>query len=137
MEAHETEAILEVVTKYFSLLGERSIELIMGLLSDQLDWYIPGNETIAPWLGLRTNRNEVKEVFELLWKNTEPVSATIDHIAIDGNVVICSGSFVTRMVETEKLFKSLFFTEITVVKGLIVKYRLLEDTFGLVKALSK
>ena len=137
MKAQETETALEVVTKYFSVLRERNIEMIMGFFPDELDWHIPGNETIAPWLGIRTNRNQVKEVFELLWKNTEPVSASINHTVTDGNVVICSGSFVTRMVKTEKLFKSLFFTEITVVKGLIVKYRLLEDTFGLVKALSK
>ena len=40
------------------------------------------------------------------------------------------------MLKTGKTFKSLFFTKITVVDGLIVKYTLLEDTFGLVRALS-
>ncbi|MCF2492831.1 hypothetical protein [Dyadobacter chenhuakuii] len=56
--------------------------------------------------------------------------------ADDGDTVITSGYFETRMLKTDKIFKSLFFTEITISKGKIVKYRLLEDSFGLVLALS-
>lgn len=137
MNTQQTKAALAVVNSYFSALSERNIEIINELVADHVTWYIPGDETIAPWLGSRTNRTQVKESLELLWKNTVPISATIDHMAIEENVVICSGSFVTRMVKTGKLFKSQFFTEITVVEGSIVKYTLLEDTLGLVKALNK
>ncbi|MCF2498897.1 MULTISPECIES: nuclear transport factor 2 family protein [Dyadobacter] len=61
---------------------------------------------------------------------------SIEAFAVDGDTVITSGYFETRMLKTDKIFKSLFFTEITVSKGKIVKYRLLEDSFALVLALS-
>jgi len=136
MKATECYSPIDVVLSYYSALGERNIEKIIEMFPKELDWYVPGDETIAPWLGARNTCDQVREFFELLWQNTEAVSAMIDHIAVVGNVVISSGNFVTRMVKTEKVYKSLFFTEITIVEGLIVKYRLLEDTLGLVRALN-
>ena len=135
MKATESYSPIDVVLSYYSALGERNIEKIIAMFPEALDWYVPGDETIAPWLGARNTCDQVREFFELLWQNTEAVSAMIDHIAVVGNVVISSGNFVTRMMKTEKVYKSLFFTEITIVEGLIVKYRLLEDTLGLVRAL--
>lgn len=135
MKATESYSPIDVVLSYYSALGERNIEKIIAMFPEELDWYVPGDETIAPWLGARNTCDQVREFFELLWQNTEAVSAMIDHIAVVGNVVISSGNLVTRMMKTEKVYKSLFFTEITIVEGLIVKYRLLEDTLGLVRAL--
>ena len=135
MKATESYSPIDVVLSYYSALGERNIEKIMKMFPEEPDWYVPGDETIAPWLGTRKTCDQVREFFELLWQNTEAVSAMIDHIAVVGNVVISSGNFETRMVKTNKVYKSLFFTEVTIVKGLIVKYRLLEDTLGLVRAL--
>lgn len=135
MELTESKDPIDVVSRYYSALGARNIEMIMKLFPDKLDWYVPGNESSAPWLGYRKTNDHVREFFELLWQNTEPVSAVINHIATDQNVVLSSGSFETLMLKTGKNFKSLFFTEITIADGLIVKYILLEDTFGLMRAL--
>lgn len=136
MRTDELNANIELVLRYFEALKERDINAIMLLLAKNINWCIPGNEAIAPWVGVRTNKNQIKDALELLWLNTEPISGTIAHIAADENVVICSGEFESLMLKTGKTFKSLFFTKITVVDGLIVKYTLLEDTFGLVRALS-
>jgi ketosteroid isomerase-like protein len=137
MKVIESQNPLDVVLKYYCALSEHNIEKIMELFPEHIDWHVPGNKSIAPWLGTRTTRDQVQEFFELLWHSTESVSATIDHIAVVENVVISSGSFATRMLKTKKVYQSLFFTEITIVQGLIVKYRLLEDTYGLVLALEK
>jgi ketosteroid isomerase-like protein len=126
----------EIAVKYFTALGQRNLKNAVVLLADELDWFIPGNEKVAPWLGQRTTRAEVESFFSLLWQKTEAISGVINHMATDDNVVIVSGRFETRMLETGKILDSLFFAEITVVAGLIVKYRLLEDSFGLVQALS-
>lgn len=136
MRTDELNANIELVLRYFEALKERDINAIMLLLAKNINWCIPGNEAIAPWVGVRTNKNQIKDALELLWLKTDPISGTIAHIAADENVVICSGEFESLMLKTGKTFKSLFFTKITVVDGLIVKYTLLEDTFGLVRALS-
>ena len=132
----DLETAEHVVADFFSALAIRELDAVCKCFAEQLDWYIPGNEMVAPWLGHRRTRREVREFFDLLWANTEALSGRIDHLAVDGNTVITSGYFETRMLKTDKIFKSLFFTEITVSKGKIVKYRLLEDSFGLVLALS-
>lgn len=137
MKVIESENPLDVVLRYYSALSEHNIEKIIEMFPEHTDWHVPGNKFLAPWLGTRTTRDQVREFFELLWHSTETVSATIDHIAVVENVVISSGSFATRMLKTQKVYKSLFFTEITIVEGLIVKYKLLEDTYGLVMALGK
>lgn len=136
MRTDELNANIELVLRYFKALKEREINTIMSFLAKDINWCIPGNEAIAPWVGVRTNKNQIKDALELLWLNNEPISGTISHIAADENVVICSGEFESLMLKTGKTFKSLFFTKITVVDGLIVKYTLLEDTFGLVRVLS-
>lgn len=135
MENNIAVAARETAIKYFTALAERNLENAVVLFADELDWLIPGNEKIAPWLGQRSTRTEVEKFFSLLWQKTEAVSGVINHMATNDNVVIVSGHFETRMLETGKIFDSIFFAEITVVDGLIVKYRLLEDSFGLVQAL--
>jgi ketosteroid isomerase-like protein len=136
MENNVSTVAREIAVKYFTALGQRNLKNAVVLLADELDWFIPGNEKVAPWLGQRTTRAEVESFFSLLWQKTEAISGVINHMATDDNVVIVSGRFETRMLETGKILDSLFFAEITVVAGLIVKYRLLEDSFGLVQALS-
>lgn len=136
MENNVSIVAREIAVKYFTALGQRNLKNAVVLLADELDWFIPGNEKVAPWLGQRTTRAEVESFFSLLWQKTEAISGVINHMATDDNVVIVSGRFETRMLETGKILDSLFFAEITVVAGLIVKYRLLEDSFGLVQALS-
>lgn len=136
MENNVSIVAREIAVKYFTAVGQRNLKNAVVLLADELDWFIPGNEKVAPWLGQRTTRAEVESFFSLLWQKTEAISGVINHMATDDNVVIVSGRFETRMLETGKILDSLFFAEITVVDGLIVKYRLLEDSFGLVQALS-
>jgi ketosteroid isomerase-like protein len=115
MENNVSTVAREIAVKYFTALGQRNLKNAVVLLADELDWFIPGNEKVAPWLGQRTTRAEVESFFSLLWQKTEAISGVINHMATDDNVVIVSGRFETRMLEGD----SLFFAEITVVAGLI------------------
>jgi ketosteroid isomerase-like protein len=126
----------EITTQFLSALSERNIDAIVNLFADEVDWYIPGNETLAPWLGKRSTRQEVKEFYQLLWQSTLPVAATIDHIFVDGNKAVIAGSFTSKMLQTGAMCTSLFFIHFTVINNQIVRYRLLEDTYEVVKALT-
>ncbi len=89
-----------------------------------------------PWLGRSNTKAEVIDFFRLLWKETIPIAADIDHIFIDGKKAVIAGDFKTGMLRTDKICDSLFFIRITVENGCIVKYHLLEDSYALVQALS-
>ncbi len=100
-----------------------------------MDWDIPGDQKLAPWLGKRNNKKEVAEFFNLLWKSTEPISAKIDHILVEEKLAVIIGEFSTRMLATGKIVDSLFSIHITVEDNLIIKYRLQEDSYGVSVAL--
>jgi ketosteroid isomerase-like protein len=126
----------DLIKRFIQLLTQRDLENLSELFAETVDWYIPGNEAVAPWTGKRKSRQEAKEFFRLLWQNTEPLSATIDKIFIDGNDAVISGEFSTRMLQTGHVVDSLFFIQIKAEDEVIVRYRLLEDSFAVVRALT-
>lgn len=131
-----TESTKKVVENFYAALSSKDLDAIADKFSDDTDWLIAGDETIAPWLGRRSNRREIKEFFQMLWANIEPVSADIEHILADGGFGVATGEFASRMLKTGKIYESTFSAHFTVRNDLIVRYRLQEDSYGLVKALT-
>ncbi|WP_353130659.1 nuclear transport factor 2 family protein [Parapedobacter pyrenivorans] len=125
-----------IVHTYLQHLAQRNLEEIVALFGPEIDWYIPGDETRAPWLGKRSSRAEIIAFFKLLWANTNPISADVHHIFIDGNRAAVTGEFVTEMRSTGKQVESLFTIEMTIENGYIVRYRLLEDSHAVSEALA-
>lgn len=126
-----------LVQQFLTCLTQRDITKLTTLFDEEVDWYIPGNESLVPWIGRRNSRTEVQSFFQLLWQNTEPVSAKIDHILIDESVAIITGEFSTKMLATDKIVDSVFFIQITFKNGLITRYRLLEDSYAVSLAMSR
>ncbi len=129
-------AIQTTVQAFFKHLSERNLEELTKLFSEKVDWYIPGDETKAPWLGTRRSRHEVGDFYELLWKSTQPVSISVDKILMDDDTAIISGEFSTKMLQTNKVVTSLFFIQLTVEDNLITRYRLLEDSLAVAISLT-
>ena len=129
--------IQQLVQSFFTCLTERDLGKLLTLFDEEIDWYIPGNESAVPWTGRRNNLEEVKYFFQLLWQNTEPISAKVDHMVIDGSDSIITGEFSTKMLSTGKIVNSLFCIQITFKEGLITRYRLLEDSYAVSIAMSK
>ena len=126
----------ELIHHFLQYLSQRDLNNLTSLFAKEIDWYIPGNETKVAWLGKRTTQQEVRAFYELLWSNTEPVSAAVDHIFIDGDDAVITGEFSTKMLQTGKVINSLFSIRIGVKDGLIVQYKLLEDSYAVSEALS-
>lgn len=124
-----------IVHDFYSALNARELDTVAGKFADKIDWYIPGEESLAPWLGIRTQRYEVKDFFKLLLQNIEPVSFDIEHIVVEGNFAVVTGQFVSKMLATGIKYRSPFSAHFTIQGDFIVRYRFLEDSNGLVKAL--
>ena len=125
------------VQLFLTHMGERNLAAITDLFAETVDWFIPGDETAAPWLGRRSSNAEAREFFELLWKSTEPVSARIDHIFTDAENAVITGEFSTRMLPTEKVVDSLFCIQLKVAADKIIRYRLLEDSYAVSQSLRR
>ena len=127
----------KVVRDFLKYLGERNLTELTQLFSETVDWYIPGDETKATWLGIRNTRQEVSDFYELLWKNTEPVSAHIDNIFADEENAVIVGEFSTKMLKTNHIINSPFCIQMRIQDNKIVRYRLLEDSFQVSKSLTE
>lgn len=130
-----TEQTLGTVHAYLQALVERNPEGITALFADKVDWFIPGNQVLAPWLGKRETKQDIAAFYSLLWNATEPVSAQVDHIIADNDFAVIVGEFSTRMLATGKIVDSVFSIHITVKDNLIVRYRLQEDSLAVAEAL--
>lgn len=95
VQTTETQLVIENFLKFHS---QRELNKITSLFAEDVDWFIPGNENKAPWLGKRRKKNEVEQFYDVLWKNTEPVSANISNILIDGENAVITGEFSTKML---------------------------------------
>lgn len=124
------------VDKFLNFLSNKDLEKLSQLFAENVDWNVPGNENLGLWLGQRNGRKEVKEFYELLWQNVAPISANIDTIFIKDEQAILSGEFSVKMLTTGKLVDSIFYIQLTITDGLIVKYRLLEDSYAVSEGLS-
>lgn len=125
----------QIIDNFYRALADKKLETITQLFAESIDWDIPGNEELAPWLGKRTKRTEVADFFKLLWQSIEPISAQIDHILVDGDFAIAAGHFSSRMNRSGQIYSSMFSAHFTVKNSQIVRYRLQEDSNGLVEAL--
>ena len=135
--ANLTNNTKKVVEDFYAALAAKNLDKIVNQFSDDVDWFIAGEETLAPWLGQRNNRQEVKEFFQVLQDNLESVRFEIEHILADGDFAVATGELASRMLSTGVVFESIFSAHFTVRENQIIRYRFLEDSDGLVKALTK
>jgi ketosteroid isomerase-like protein len=125
-----------VVEAFFQRLAVGEPEPLTALLADNVDWDIPGNATLAPWVGPRSSRSGVADYLRLLRANVKPISAEVQHVLVDGEMAVAVGAFASRMVKTGKVVESIFVAQFVVRDGLIARYRLLEDSQAVVEALT-
>jgi ketosteroid isomerase-like protein len=135
MSETQTIQTREIVQNFYQALANRELQKLTGFFAEQTDWDIPGDQELAPWLGKRENKRQIKAFFELLWQNTEPVTAQIEHILAEGDFAVATGYFSSKMLRSSQIYSSIFSAHFTIKNGQIVRYRFLEDSNGLVEAL--
>eukprot|EP01133_Synstelium_polycarpum_P016534 gene16534-19649_t len=135
MSETQTIQTREIVQNFYQALANRELQKLTGFFAEQTDWDIPGDQELAPWLGKRENKRQIKAFFELLWQNTEPVTAQIEHILAEGDFAVATGHCSSKMLRSSQIYSSIFSAHFTIKNGQIVRYRFLEDSNGLVEAL--
>lgn len=132
----ETTKTKAIINNFYGALMSRDINLIASKFAPEMDWYIPGDESLAPWVGYRTKSAEVKEFFEMLLSNIESVSFELEHLVVEGDFGVATGRFISKILSTGNIYKSPFSAHFQVKDELIRYYRFMEDSNALVKALN-
>lgn len=124
------------VQKFLQYVSQQDLKNLLPLFADKVDWHVPGDEGNVLWLGRRKNIQGISDFYEMLWKNTEPVSVNVEDIFINGENAVIAGDFSIKMLQTNTVVDSLFFIKMTIKDGKIVKYRFLEDSHAVSSALN-
>lgn len=133
LQTIETKSLIQT---YFQALANRDLNTLLDFFAEEVDWCVPGNEELAPWLGERRNKTEIEEFYRLLWQSVEPINGQIERILAEGNFGVATGKFSARMLRSSQVYTSIFSVHFGFTDGKITYYRLLEDSQGLVEALS-
>ena len=128
-------ATTQIIHQFYAALAQRDLAAVAALFAEKMDWYIPGAEHLAPWLGKRSHRNDARDFFELLLQNIHSRHFVLEHVVTGESIGVATGEFVSTMLATGKDFHSPFAAIFTIENGLITRYRFLEDSFGLYEAL--
>ncbi|MET8828020.1 nuclear transport factor 2 family protein [Streptomyces sp. NPDC004610] len=102
---------------------------------EDVDWFIPGDTSLVPWIGRKTGRAGVAEFYTQLGQGTAVRRFEIDAIVGDGDRCVVLGSLRTEVLATGRDIETDFAFDITVRDGLIVRYHMFEDTWAVAEAL--
>lgn len=132
-----TEETRTIVEDFYNKTALGDVKGIVGLMSDDVEWEIPGNEDLASWVGRKKEKTGVNEFYTLLNENTRNLIFRVDKLFVDGEQAVAIGYVSTIMLKTNKVFNSYFMAHFTVSDKQITKYFFAEDSFRLTKALAK
>ena len=54
---------LKVDQSFLEYLTERNLEKLTNLFSENVDWFIPGDESKAVWFGSRNSKRDVSDFY--------------------------------------------------------------------------
>lgn len=127
----DQEVTKQVVEQFYDILLDKTQADILTLFADKVDWDIPGNTALFPWLGKRTTKVEIKEFFNTLRLYVKPGVFEIEFISVHGQNATAVGHLSSTIIESDQVFNSAFVAVFKVVNNRITKYHFLEDSYTL------
>jgi uncharacterized protein len=107
---------------------------IARLFSENLEWEIAGDTGALPWIGQKSGRAAVTDFMNDSRALIDRISFEVhDILANDARSVIL-GSLTSKFQQTGKIAKTDFAIVLTVANGEIVRFQMLEDSFGVSQA---
>jgi ketosteroid isomerase-like protein len=105
-------------------------EKLAALFSEDVDWYIAGDVGSVPWLGRRNGRAGVAEFFTLFRKGVQPVRVELEEPLVSGERAVVLATFDSLLTASGRVVTSEGALVMRVRDGLIVQYRVLEDSYA-------
>ncbi len=130
-----TEDTRKTVIALFDDLAEgRAPEQMAAHFDEDVDWFIPGDLEVVPWIGRKRGRTGVAEFYRQLGEHVVPERFEIRSIIADGEQCVVLGDLVTLVRATGRRIESEFAFDIEVRDGLLTRYHMFEDTWAVARA---
>jgi ketosteroid isomerase-like protein len=128
------ESTSKVVGQFFERVGAGAdTDAIASLFSEGVDWLVPGDGRI-PWIGRKVGRVGVADFIRDLRRFTTPIRVSVRTIVTEGENAVALLELETRVTNTGKVIKTEAAFDFTVRDGLIVRFRLFEDSYAVSQA---
>ena len=101
---------------------------------EDVDWFIPGDTKVVPWIGRKVGRAGVEEFYQQIRDLTTPVEFTINRVLADGTSAVVLGHLITEVGSTGRRIDSDFAFDIEIEGDLITRYHMFEDTWAVAEA---
>ncbi|MGF6970429.1 ketosteroid isomerase-like protein [Paraburkholderia sp. WC7.3g] len=109
--------------------GASGVE-IAALCTPNLDWNIPGDSGVLPWVGHKTGREAMSDFVRDTQTTIERVRLDIKDVLASDERAVILGHLQTRINATGKLINSAFAIILTFADGKIASFLMLEDSFA-------
>jgi ketosteroid isomerase-like protein len=118
----------KVVGQFFERMSAGAdTDAIAFLFREDVDWLVQGDGRI-PWVGRKAGRAGVADFIRDLRRFTTPIRVSVRTIVGEGENAVALLDLETRVINTGKVIKTEAAFDFTVRDGLIVRFRLFEDS---------
>lgn len=107
-----------------------SAEEIASLCTPDLDWKIPGDAGVLPWVGQKKGRDAISDFIRDTQTMIERISLDIEDVLASDDRAVILGHLKTRVNATGKLIDSAFAIVMTFSCAKIASFLMLEDSFA-------
>src|SRR5882757_3368748 len=122
---------LRLAHQFLEKIGSgASADEIASLCTPHLDWNIPGDSCVLPWVGHKTGRKAISDFIRDTQTMIERVSLDIKDILASDDRAVILGHLQTRINATGKLIDSAFAIVLTFSDAKIASFLMLEDSFA-------
>ncbi|MFM0153902.1 nuclear transport factor 2 family protein [Paraburkholderia sediminicola] len=122
---------LRLAQQFLEKMGSgASAEEIASLCTPDLDWNIPGDSGVLPWVGHKTGHGAISDFVRDTQTMVERVSLDIKDVLASDDRAVILGHLQTRINATGKLIDSAFAIVLTFSDTKIASFLMLEDSFA-------
>ena len=122
---------LEVAKTFLAAIGSgESPENVASLFSADVDWNIPGDTGVLPWVGHKSGRGAVTDFLRDSESMLERISFEVHDVLTSDDRAVILGGLSTRIKRTGKIIDTAFGIILTIVGGQITHFLMLEDSFA-------
>ncbi|MFL1529145.1 nuclear transport factor 2 family protein [Pseudomonas sp. O230] len=128
------QANFEFAQDFLQKLGSGDAQALTLLFDENAKWEIAGDVGALPWLGKQQGKeaivNFVRDTATLLTSE----SLTVQDILANEHRAMILGALASRVNATGKLIETSFVLVLEISDGLIINFKMLEDTFAVSQA---
>lgn len=126
---------LEIAQMFLTKLGEGAPhEQIVQLFSADLDWNIPGETGVLPWIGHKTGSSAIVDFLRDASEMIERIRFEVHDVLASEERAIIFGELASRIKKTGKTIEQAYAIVLTIADGKITHFLMLEDSFATAKA---